>query len=147
MKIEIDQSGKVENTSKPTVVAFSNSTQGSVIISAIDKRKIHKLFREINESRVFAYKTFALLVFVLLRGHIKKTDQIVIDREYHGHEKLIKQYILELAQKHNYKIDPKNIHFKEIGKKSRAHIIALHFYKKGRAEIKINYNDFLKLVI
>ncbi|MBD3279668.1 MAG: hypothetical protein GF390_03080 [Candidatus Pacebacteria bacterium] len=38
MKLEIDQSGKVEYTSHDTVLAFSNGKQGSIFLPAKDKK-------------------------------------------------------------------------------------------------------------
>lgn len=40
MKCYIDQSGKVENTSKLTVVAYANGKVRSLKISAVEKRKV-----------------------------------------------------------------------------------------------------------
>lgn len=53
MNIEIDQSGKIENTNKDTVIAFSDDTCGSILIKAVDKREIQKIFRDIGKSRIF----------------------------------------------------------------------------------------------
>jgi hypothetical protein len=39
MKYQIDQSGRVEFTSKPTVIAFSNGKNKAIYISAVEKRK------------------------------------------------------------------------------------------------------------
>lgn len=40
MKIEIDQSGKIEDTSKHTFLAFSNSEHFVLKISGTEKRKL-----------------------------------------------------------------------------------------------------------
>ena len=63
MRIEIDQSGKIENTNKNTIIAFSNNKFKSIFISAKDKREIQKFFRRIGKPRIFVYKTFAILIF------------------------------------------------------------------------------------
>ena len=65
MKIEVDQSIKIENTEKDTVVAFSNGVYGSIIISAKDKREIQEVFRKTGKRMIFAYKLFAILIFIL----------------------------------------------------------------------------------
>ena len=58
MKIEIDQSGKIENTSRLTILAYSNKTSKSILITAKDKKTIQSLFRRINQPKIFIYKLF-----------------------------------------------------------------------------------------
>ena len=83
MQIEIDQSGKIENTHKPTVVGFSNNKNKTVIILATEKQKLQKYFRKVKKPHVFKYKVFAILIFVLLKKeHI---ERMTIDTEYLGH--------------------------------------------------------------
>lgn len=65
MKIYIDQSGKIENTNQPTIVAFSNGDSGSVLVAAKDKKEIQKYCRLFHRGRIFVYKTFACLIFIL----------------------------------------------------------------------------------
>ena len=147
MRIEIDQSGKIENTNKPTVIAFSNSKSGTLIISPRDKKQIQNLFRRAGNSKIFTFKTFAILIFLLIKENLNRTSQIVIDREYPGYDKLIKQFILEICLKEGMKLDPTIIHFSNIGKKSRAHDLAIKSFRKKRGDIKIKYKDFLKVLL
>jgi len=63
MKIEIDQSGKIEDTSKNTIIAFSNGKFKSIFISAREKRELQKFFRRIGKPRIFVYRVFAILIF------------------------------------------------------------------------------------
>ena len=60
MKIEIDQSGKIENTNKNTIIAFSDSKFKSIFISAKEKREIQKFFRRIGKPKIFIYKVFEI---------------------------------------------------------------------------------------
>ncbi|MCX6810253.1 MAG: hypothetical protein NTY30_00740 [Candidatus Berkelbacteria bacterium] len=54
MKIEIDQSGKIEETGKPTVIAFSNGKSASIIISAKDKKLVQTVFRKIGQPKILS---------------------------------------------------------------------------------------------
>lgn len=74
MRIEIDQSGKIEDTSKHTFLAFSNTQHSVLKISAVEKRKLQKYFRDKGKAKIFIYLTFASLVILLfsLRGGNKK---------------------------------------------------------------------------
>jgi len=145
MKIEIDQSGKIENTNKLTAIAFSNNHQKSLIITAKDKKSVQSIFRRIGQPKIFVYKLFATAVFVLIKDDLKKLDQIIIDKEYLGYEKIIKKFILEIAEHNNKKIDGSNIHFHSIGKKSQAHKIALRAFQTKRSDIKLTSKDFFEI--
>lgn len=147
MRIEIDQSGKIENTNRPTVVAFSNSKSETLIVDGRTKKQIQNLFRRAGNAKIFIYKTFAVLIFLLVKEHLYSTSQIVIDREYPGHDKLIKHLIAEVCLKTGVKFDAKMVHFSEIGKKSRAHDLAIRAFRAKRGDIKIKYKDLLKVLI
>ena len=131
MHIEIDQSGKIENTSKDTVVAFSNKICRSILLPARDKRVIQTAFRSIGKPRVFVYKTFALLIFLLIKPYVHKITTMVIDTEYPGWEHLIKDYLLREMRRVRPGFNRGDIVFARIGKKSRAHKIA---YRVARRE-------------
>lgn len=123
MRIEIDQSGKIENTNRPTVVAYSNKENGVLIILAKDKKSIQKYFRRIGKPKLFIYFTFIALVFCLISKHIKNRDQIVIDREYPGYERFITKTLYQWIEKH-IKVKEITVATSQIGKKSRAHDLA-----------------------
>lgn len=147
MKIEIDQSGKVEKTSKPTVIGFSNSFQRTILISAKEKQKLQREFRKIGKPKAFIYQTFNVMIFILIKDYAKKLDSIIIDKEYPGKEQDIKLQIYSLFAKHQITIEPKIIIFKEIGKKSNAHNISYLAYKKRKADIIISAKDVLKILL
>lgn len=139
MRIEIDQSGKIEDTNKPTVVGFSNSKHRTVIILSTEKQKLQKYFRQIGKPNVYRYKTFAILISILLKN--EHLSQIIIDTEYVGQDALIKSYLLNLLRKNRKFFDKKDIIFKPIGKKSRAHILAYSAYRLGKADCKVGADD------
>ena len=63
MKIEIDQSGKVEDTAKPTVIAYANGNSRAILIPASNKRQLQELYRRVGKPRLFIPQVFALGVF------------------------------------------------------------------------------------
>ena len=75
MKIYIDQSGKIEDTAKPTVLAFSNRTSGSIIIRAIEKRKLQNIYRKAGKPKTFIVQVFASMVYLLIKFHKLKIDE------------------------------------------------------------------------
>lgn len=145
MRIEIDQSGKIEDTSRLTVVAFSNGESQSVIILANEKRILHKHFRNLQKPRIFVYLTFAVLIFSLIQKR-KNISQIVVDFEYPKQNSLIKSYLTQLIKYHKLSLDKRAISFSSIGKKSKAHKVANSAYKNKRANFKITAKEILEII-
>ena len=136
MSIEVDQSGKVEDTSKSTVLAFSNDKTGAVILMARDKRRLQEMFRRIGAPRLYVDYVFSTLVIVLLRR--LSCGKVTIDLEYPGHTKIISSLI---TTKLNIDIE-----WKSIGKRSPAHDLAYKaFSKKLKAVRKVSAKDIWKL--
>ena len=146
MKIEIDQSGKIENTHKPTVIGFSNTKNKTIIIFATEKQKLLRYFRKIGKQKVFIYIVFATLICLLLKNE-KNIDQIIIDKEYPGQEALIKNYLLSFFRKTGRDIDKGSISFRQIGKKSKAHQIVYQSYQHKRSDAKVTAKDVLKYFV
>ncbi len=148
MNFEIDQSGKIENTSKNTVIAFSNKIFGSIFISAKDKREIQKIFRNAGKPRIFVYKLFTILIFLLIKKHLKDINQIIIDDEYPGKGYLIKNFLQQEFRKKNSDFSANNITIKRIGKKSRAHYLA-YGVATGRKmpDKRVTIREILKFIV
>ena len=144
MRIEIDQSGKLEHTHKPTIVGFSNSTNKTLIILATEKQKLQKFFRKRAKGKQYIYTTFAILIFLLIKNE-RKISEIFIDREYPGQEALIKGYLLGFLRKTKLKIDKKSINFTEIGKAAKIHGIVWKAYQSKKADHKVRAQDIIKI--
>lgn len=117
-RIYVDQSGKVEGSGN-TVIAFANGKKAALLIKAKDKRAIQKLFRDIGRGKVFVFRLFSILIYLLIKD-ATFTD-VVIDTEYLGKSSLIKGYLLELFRMNGKNILSTQIMFHEIGKKNEAH--------------------------
>lgn len=143
MKIEIDQSGKIEDTSKHTFLAFSNSEHFVIKISGAEKRKLQKHFRKIDKAKLFIFLVFTALVIILLKNLKSKSNQIVIDIEYPGRSHMIKDFIRIYYP--DFEIE--DIDFHQIGKKSRAHYLAHGTaIKVLNPDLIINAKDILKVI-
>lgn len=121
-KIQIDQSGKIEQTNLNTIIALSNNMRYSLVLPKKVKRILQEIFRKQQRPRMFIYDTFAALIALVLIK-TKPLSKILIDKEYKN-EDLIKARILEFLKKHNkIKFNP-DIEFTLVGKSSPAHILA-----------------------
>ena len=145
MKIEVDQSGRIEETNRDTVLALSNGVNYSIRIHRRTKRKLLEDFRKQGKPKLFTIKVFSAGVYFLIKDYINKTDRIVIDVEYDGKSSLIKSILAEYI---NGKNEVKGkISFKSIGRKSNAHILAIEIYRKNKkADRVISYKELTKLI-
>lgn len=144
MTYEIDQSGKIEDTARNTVLAYANSSMKTIIITRKVKRKIQELFRKHGMRRSFIYHTFAAGVYHLIRN-FKKQESIVIDMEYPGKDQIITKMIQKILQA--YKKPAHNIEFRRIGNHPKVHYAAYDvFAGKKKADLKIGVNDLIEAI-
>ena len=148
MHIEIDQSGKIEDTSHDTVVAYSNGKQKSLLIKAEEKRILQQVFREAGKPHMFAVKTFAVLVYLLVRDDLEEIEQLTIDREYVGYEWLIKQVVLQIVRRRGGALKKEEGMFWSVGKQSRAHVRAIAVYRGNQTpDVVVKAQDVLPYVL
>lgn len=123
MHIEVDQSGKIEDLRQDTIVAFSNSEQFSVVLPKKIKRELFQEFR--SKIKQLRFRVFAICLYYCLENYIKNKEIISIDVEYQGKDAEIKGYLVALIRKRYANLDKNIIRFSHIGKKSKAHEIAI----------------------
>lgn len=143
MRVEIDQSARIEETNRDSVLALGNEkVRFSVRVSARVKRQLKKTFREQGKPKLFSICVFAVAVVLLLKKSGLKPEIIVIDIEYPGYDKVIKEIIQQNIKRRV------EIEFKSIGKSSVAHEAAYFTYKKKSKEDKtLTFEEIAKLAI
>ena len=119
----------------------------SIFISAKAKREI---FSELKRKRVSRSETklhilvFATLLFLLLKDHISRLESVIVDVEYHGHDRSIKEHFLNLCRRHRIKVPSSFSAFTLVGKKSPAHDLAIQVFRgKTKADKEINASEVL----
>ncbi len=135
MRIEIDQSGKIEQTDMDTVIAFSNRYQYSVLITKSTKREIFIKYK--GKVKNLKYKLFCIGVYFCIRDYLHEYQLIIIDLEYRGKENLIKSILLNFIRKTYKNFDSKIIRFGSITKNSNAHTAAIDVHRGNRKPNKI----------
>ena len=143
-KYQIDQSGKIEQTNKTTVIAYSNDNQFALVIPARLKRRIQEVFRLHGFSSLFTYYLFSVGLFYLIQ-HLEKEENITIDTEYPGKEKIITSFLKHLLIK-NKKPDHR-ISFARIGNRPPAHYAAKDvFDKKKKPDKTLRLEDVIRAI-
>ena len=144
MAYQIDQSGKIEHTSKNTYVSLANSKTLVIKISSKEKRKLIKTIKELHPPhRTYIFQIFAVLIFILLKEG--KPQEVLIDTEYSGHQASIKEVLIQLSERFQIKLP--EISFGLVGKKSNSHLAAIAAYREERAvDITVKAENILKLL-
>ncbi len=123
---EVDQSIKMNDLARDTVLAIANGISYTIVVPAAVKRAVMQHLREKGKSRTqAAIFAFAVALYLLLKNVIHTVDQICIDVEYVGHEAEIKNTLVAYLRRDNPHFDPTRILFRHIGKKSSAHHCAI----------------------
>lgn len=147
MKIEIDQSIKIEQTNKTTSLACSNGVSRSIGLSSTAKKEIENYFRKIGKRKQFMVFTFCALIYLLLNDLLNEPRDIYIDREYPGYDNLIKGKIIIAFQKlSNKKIDKHYLHITQVGRASRAHNLAWLSAKNNSFNYRYSAKDIIRVI-
>lgn len=137
MRMEVDQSGKIEQTNLDTAVALTNGTSFTIFIDKREKRIVERALRKKNKFQVQSPLIFAVvLAITIFESKIEKL--ILIDTEYPSYDKLIKEKIIEVLTEMKAKNIP-TIKFGFVGKESKSDYLA----SKTRLK-KIKPNKILK---
>lgn len=132
-QVEVDQSGKIEDTRVATVVAFSDGIQQAVLVPAQVKRECITVLRAKGKGKpAVLARLFATVLYLLLKEHVDDIALAVIDVEYVGHSRDIKQHLLNLLRRGGHAISADRIVFRRIGKKSPAHRLAIDTLRGNR---------------
>ena len=143
---QIDQSGKIEQTERHTVIACTGNTEITVLLRKTEKRKLQQVFKQTDNQKVFPYLTFAALLAILIKA-LKPKTKIVIDKEYFGHEKLIEEKIKIYLEELEASSLPK-IEFGHVGKLSTAHQVAYQVARgKKVPTLIVNSKDVMKVIL
>ncbi len=120
---QIDQSVKIEQTSRDTVLAFSDDIQFAIRIPASVKREVLAVLRAKGKGAPTAQlMLFTAGLFLLLRDIAQDLVAVTIDQEYPGHEADIRGMLLRFfRERSGLQISKETIVFGQIGRRSRAH--------------------------
>ena len=134
MTLQIDQSGKIEQTTLDSIVALADEKKFVVVLPKKVKRILLEEFRIRRKPKMFVYFTFSALLAIIF-VEVKPKNVVFIDKEYFGNEDLIKGKVLEYVAKKTKSRYIPQIEFALVGKSSPAHILAA---RVGTKEIKPN---------
>lgn len=146
MSYQIDQSGKIEQTERNTVIACINSQEITIFLKKSEKRKLQKVFISLEMKKFFSYLTFAALLALLIKK-LKPKTKVIIDKEYFGHEELIEDKIKIYLEQLGEKSLP-TIEWGHVGKASKAHNLAyLVAVAKRKPDLAVNAKELMEVIL
>lgn len=146
MAYQIDQSGKIEQTNKDTIIALANDHSLTIKLSAKTKRIIQEWFKEGKRQRFFPYLTFAALLAILIKIG-SATKRVKIDKEYPGHEDLILERVSTYLKLLRVKTFP-SLEWGHVGKTSNAHNLGSKVAKnKIKVDKIVRLEDIMELLL
>jgi len=141
--IEIDQSGKIEQTWLNTVLAFSNKHQYSILIP----KKLKQTIIKKHKQKQTILKIFIIGLYYLLENYLHENKHIIIDNEYEGKQNYIKSSLLSLIRKKYPKFNKDLISISNISSNSKAHEVAINIQRKHiKPQKTLNQKDILKFL-
>lgn len=147
-RYQIDQSGKIEQTNKVTVIAFSNGKKGSIKLKAKDKRYLQDIYRQAGKPRSYILQVFSALLYLLFEKFKLEKIMVIIDKEYPGSDDLIRSYLIQLANKKGkIKLSADQLRFGLVGKGSSVHGVASKAFKANKADFSISKEEILSLIL
>ncbi|PIQ69005.1 MAG: hypothetical protein COV91_00765, partial [Candidatus Taylorbacteria bacterium CG11_big_fil_rev_8_21_14_0_20_46_11] len=133
-RFEVDQSIKVEEFSKDTVVAVANNEYSfAVAVPRKVKQSLRDALRK-DQTQKFNAAVFAAAIVEALSRMEHHVHELVIDEEYSGYEAVILRILLNA-------FPGVSIQFKQVGKHSPAHYTANFAHRKERAIDVVLAND------
>lgn len=145
MQYEIDQSGKIEQTDKDTILVIANGKKVALFLSKSDKRKLELKFRSKRIFHHWKYSVFAVLLAILFTK-TSPDSGILVDREYFGHEDLIEELLGRYLKRLGY-VRRVYYVFGLVGKLSPAHTFAARVARrKTRYTYKVSLEEIEKLI-
>lgn len=140
---QIDQSGKIEQTNKDTLLCLSNGSWDAVLIKASTKRSLQKWFKINNHIKNFTLFVFAAGLSFLIKRNMK-ARQILIDTEYSGKNDFIENIIMEIL---NSETRIPVLRFGFVGKSSSAHLLANQIVRrKKKVGLIITEEEIIKVL-
>jgi len=147
--VEVDISGRVEDTSTDTIFAFSNSEQYKIKISKKTKRDCVLLLRKLGKhGKSFYLQIYCCGLYCLMKNSIDRFSLITLDEEYRGKDRDVKRIILGYFSRNNKDISPDKIRFELIGRKSPAHFAAFTCHQdRTKADGSITTLEILETIL
>ena len=146
MRVEINQSNKIEQTNKDTILGLSNDVSFTILIKRKIKRKLQEEFRKQGKPRLFVYRTFIAGVVLMFKfAKLKNLSQVVIDEEYYGKDRMLKSMFLEMWSRFFKEIP--EVSFEKIGKKSKVHNVCYIAMKNAKADRVVGFEELRRLAL
>jgi hypothetical protein len=150
MHIAIDQSPRIENWTKDSVIAFSNTKQRALILTSQLKREALAVLKERDKTEDTAkWMILAAGIFLLVQSDLAQMDAIVIDREFDDCTMArLLHWLWIKIKKQRPAFGLAQLSYRSLRRKNPAHYLAYGLFTgliKPDREIRVKRRDLLAL--
>ena len=96
---------------------------------------------------IYVYDIFSALISFLIAKSYKTGACYVIDREYYGHENLLRGLVMKYLLKQGIRVDSNQIQFALVGKHSTAHTVAYARFTSIRKHEDVRIEDIIRILV
>ncbi len=146
--VYIDLSAKLEQWSCNSVVALSDGFSHTILVQSQVKQQARDLLIAQHGRKSVRYRLLAAMIYLLVRDDLNNIRQIVIDRDYTGHqsEATIKNLLLHHLRRRIPDLDAGFVRFEEV-RGSRADQLARRVYlRKQKADRVIRFEELAEFL-
>ena len=83
--VYVDLSAKVEHWTKTTIVARSNESSITLLVSSRTEQQLRRFLAEHHGRRSLQFRVFAVCIYLVVRDELQQIRQVVVDQDYSGH--------------------------------------------------------------
>ena len=129
--VEVDQSGRIEEFARDTIVAVSDGFTCTVLLTAELKTDLRAaLTKRGVRSKLIPVRIFVAAIMLAIYEHRHTIAFLVIDQEYTGYDNELRSLVVDRMRALGAKIDPNTVWVSRIGKKSPAHDAAIRVMRE-----------------
>lgn len=135
--VEVDQSGRIEEFGKDTIVAVSNGFTSTIMLTAELKCELRAaLVKRGVKSKLIPIRMFVAAIMLAIYEFRHNITLMTIDEEYTGYDNELKSLVLDRMRLVGVRLDPNAVWVSCIGKKSPAHNAAIRVMRKRAGATK-----------
>jgi hypothetical protein len=129
--VEVDQSGRIEEFGRDTVVAVSNGFTYTIRLTAAVKGELRGVLAERGvRKKLIPLRIFVATIILAILEYKDSLTFLMIDQEYTGYDNELRTLVVDRMRAIGTRFERDSVWVTAIGKKSPAHRAAIKVMRK-----------------